>query len=244
MANLRCTLAAAALLLCAPTVRAQDFDAGAAMDMTGMGIYAMEPAVMDAARGGKPARGASDGKARSAAVPQADPTTFKFARSPAITKAVQAQFVKRTNAVDPGQATQLQQLFASQNLIGNMTSPLRQLGLDVNDVADAYTAYMIIAWGAANGRTLDPSRSQVAAARRQSSAAMMKIGIAKIAAGERQEIADACLIQGALLESALAHAKGNPAELQQVAAAARQGAAKFGMKLDSITLTEAGFAPK
>lgn len=45
------------------------------------------------------------------------------------------------------------------------------------------------------------------------------------------------------MESAIAHAAGDPAALQQVAAA-RQGATQFGLDLDQMALTDQGFVKR
>ncbi|MFC4254124.1 hypothetical protein GRI97_01725 [Altererythrobacter xixiisoli] len=241
----RSYVAFASLMLFAMPAGAQDWDAGAAVDMTGMGIYAMEDAVMEAAREGSGASG------NNAAVPRAsqsrtpaDAAGFRFTPSAETRRAVQAQMVSKTREVDAAQATQLEQLFASQDLIAGMTPPLRALGLSTNDVADAYTAYWIMAWSAVNGQAAEPTTTQVAAVRQQAARAMEQLGVEGIPDSAKQEIAESCLIQGALMESAIAHAASDPAALQQVAAAARQGATRFGLDLDQMTLTDQGFVKR
>ena len=58
---------------------------------------------------------------------------------------------------------------------------------------------------------------------------------------EKQEFAEALLIQAYLIGSASYQLRSNPAQLRAIGNAVRQGARANGIDLDSMTLTDAGF---
>lgn len=59
----------------------------------------------------------------------------------------------------------------------------------------------------------------------------------------KQEMAESLLIQAALIIAAQEGAAHNPALMQKLADAVRQGAKASGLDLDAIQLTDTGFVP-
>jgi hypothetical protein len=156
-----------------------------------------------------------------------------------------SQFVEKTRAIDPQGAAQMAQLFASTDVISAIGQDLAAYGLRVDNVADAYTVYWINAWLGAHGRQDDVSESQIAAVKNQ--AVMVLSATPQFAAatdGQKQELAEALLLQSALIEAAIDHAASDPILLEQTKAAIAQGAQNFGLDVYQMNLTSQGFLLK
>jgi hypothetical protein len=236
--SLSSRLAALALLLtglAGPAV-AQDFSA---MDMTGMGIYAMEDSVMEAA--GETVSNNRRGHARIAPAP-----TVRLTYKPSMERrrANFAQFVEKSRKKDPKGAAMLQKELASSDVIAKMGRELSAYGLRTDNVGDAYAAWWLNAWLASRQRTDTPPARQIAAVRAQAARAMAAVPqMATASDAVKQEMAEANLVQAALIGAYMEHAKGNPAFFRQVAAAVRKGARASGLNLDAMELTDDGFVP-
>jgi hypothetical protein len=156
-----------------------------------------------------------------------------------------SKFVEKTRATDPQGAAQMAKLFASTDFIGVIGKSIAPYGLQVNNVADAYTVYWSNAWLGAHGRQDNLSKAQVMAVKNQAAqilSATPRFGSATDA--QKQELAEALLIQAALIESAIDYAKSDPALLARTKAAIAQGAKNFGLDLYQMTLTSQGFLLK
>jgi hypothetical protein len=156
-----------------------------------------------------------------------------------------SQFVEKTRATDPQGAAQMAQLFASTDVIGVIGQELAPYGLRVDNVADAYTVYWINAWLGAHGRRDEPSEAQVAAVKNQAVMVLSATpGFAAATDDRKQELAEALLIQAALIEGAIDYAASDPTLLEQTKAAIAQGAQNFGLDLYQMNLTPQGFLLK
>ncbi|MDV3457228.1 DUF6683 family protein [Sphingomonas sp. HF-S4] len=237
--NTRSRLAATALLLTgvAAPAAAQDF---AAMDMTGMGIYAMEDSVMDAARGSVSSNRRGSGRARVAPAP-----AVRLTYKPSLERrrANFAQFIEKTRKKNPQAAADLQKELSS-DVIEKIGGAIGQFGMRADNVADAYAIWWLNAWLASRQRNDTPPARQIAAVRAQAARAMASVPeMASASDAVKQEMAEANLIQAALLGSMMDDAEGNPTKLRQLAAAVRKGARASGLNLDAMDLTDDGFVP-
>jgi hypothetical protein len=153
-----------------------------------------------------------------------------------------SQFVEKTRARDPQGAAQMAQLFASTDVIEAIGQDLAPYGLGVNNVADAYTVYWINAWLGAQGRRDDVSADQISAVKNQAVMALSATPqFAAATDAQKQELAEALLIQAALVEAAIDYATSDPILLEQTKAAIAQGAQNFGLDLYQMNLTPQGF---
>jgi hypothetical protein len=172
----------------------------------------------------------------------AGPAAFRFKPSPAVRKAMLAKFVDGVRQGDPNGATQIEAEFAKSDPIADIAKVLPRYGLRADDAADAFTVYWMNAWLASRGRIEESAPAQVAAVRAQAARAMGATAALKSATdADKQQFAEAMLLQGAMLESMLQQAKDDPAKLEQVKTAARQGAKGAGLDLDQVELTPTGF---
>jgi len=194
------------------------------------GLYGPEAAARENAASGVP-------------VP-APPADLRYTPSKARRAANLADFVARSRRVDPQGADDLQALFAKADIIEAMRQPLAKSGLRVDDLADAYAIWWITAWHASRGGNETPDPRTVAAVRAQAARALSASPVVRGAGdGPKQQLAEALLIQAALLDDAVERSKTRPDQMRAVRVAAAQGARGMGLDLESMTLTETGFAP-
>jgi hypothetical protein len=203
--------------------------------MTGMGIYAMEDAVMEAAQ-----ESATHPQARERVTP-APAAGLRYMPSMARRRANLAMFVERSRKRDPGGAALLQKEIASSDVMAKMEHQLAELGMRSDNVADAYAAWWLNAWLASRQRSDTPTVSQIAAVRVQAARAMASAGVTRASDAVKQEMAEANLLQAMLIGSYIERGRGNRDLARRLAAAVREGARLSGLNLDAMDLTESGF---
>lgn len=153
-----------------------------------------------------------------------------------------AQFVTKTRAADPAGADQLQAMFASTDIIEAIGGEIRKYGLRTDNVADAYAMWWMVAWYAVQGRESDPSAGPLAAVRRQAASALLASGsIERATESAKQEMAEALLVQAALVDAANDKMRGDPDQRRALSAAVNKGARAMGLDLTSMTLSPDGF---
>jgi hypothetical protein len=99
--------------------------------------------------------------------PKASNTSLiSYAPSKSRTSTNLQNFVKKTRAQDPAGAAQMEQLFASTDVLGAIGSAMSSVGLNRNNAADAFTVYWVAAWQASVGDkgTASPAAYQAASA--------------------------------------------------------------------------------
>jgi hypothetical protein len=168
--------------------------------------------------------------------------SLTYTPSSSRTRANLQNFVNKSRRADPEGAAKLEQLFASTNIIGEIGKGMRSVGLNKNNAADAFALYWINAWEASRG-----SITQTSAAKAQAVAAQAASGLSsspefsRATDAQKQEMAEALMIQAVMIEGYIEAAEGNPQQLKAIANAVRQGAKASGLDLDAMTLTEQGF---
>jgi hypothetical protein len=152
-----------------------------------------------------------------------------------------AQMVENARAKDPAGAQKLEQLLSSRNIVAKINQDMPRLGLQPNNVADAYALYWTSAWQGARGQN-DLPKSQMIAVRSQAAEALLKVAQFRSATdAQKQEMTEIMLIQSALILLSIESAKSDPALLAQTQKAIAQGAKNFGLDLEKMTLTAQGF---
>ncbi len=154
-----------------------------------------------------------------------------------------ANFVAKTRAVDPASADELERLFTS-DLMQQIDTGMRGLGLSSNNVADAYALYWTSAWLGARGRDDNLPAKQMIAVRDQAARALVSTTVfANASDQQKQEMAESLLVQSALIAGYINGGKQNSALMAKVKIAIAQGAKAMGLDLYTMTLTEEGFVP-
>ena len=168
---------------------------------------------------------------------------LNFKPSQANQKRNLANFVAKTRAVDPASADELERLFTS-DLMRQIDTGMRGLGLSSSNVADAYALYWTSAWLGARGRDDDLPSTQMIAVRDQAARALISTTVfANASDQQKQELADALLVQSALIAGYINGGKQDAALMAKVKVAVAQGAKAMGLDLYAMTLTEEGFVP-
>lgn len=174
----------------------------------------------------------------------ADTAKLLYHPSKARRSANLAAFVEKTRARDPQGAADLQKVFAEGDFIERIRAMVAPHGLQIEDVADAYTLWWLTAWHAARGNNDTPSPEILAAVKAQAARAVLATGeIAQASDTQKQELAEALWVQSTLIDVAVKQAKQDPARLRAIGDAVRQGAKGMGLDLDAIDLTSQGFVP-
>jgi hypothetical protein len=174
------------------------------------------------------------------------PDTAKLAYHPStlVHQRTLTQIIENTRAQDPAGAQKLEQLLSSKNIIAKINQDMPRIGLQPNNVADAYALYWASAWQGTHGRNDDLPKSQMIAVRNQAAEALLKVPQFRSATdAQKQEMTEIMLIQSALILLSIEGAKSDPVLLAQTQKAIAKGAEGFGLDLDSMTLTPQGFRP-
>lgn len=151
-------------------------------------------------------------------------------------------FVNRVRGSDPEGAAQLEEIFASADVMGMIASAMTSVGLDANNVADAYTVWWISAYQASQGSVTTPIRARYQAVRQQSENALLSSTyLINATDADKQQLAEAYLVQAALVDSSVAEMQSTPQHLDALKAAVKQGAMTSGLDLDRMVLTDDGF---
>ncbi|WP_010187513.1 DUF6683 family protein [Sphingomonas sp. PAMC 26605] len=156
-----------------------------------------------------------------------------------------AQFVAKARRQDPAGAAKLQQVLATENVIGKIQAGIAPYSMSTNNVADASAVYLAYAWMATRADDRDPTRAQMLGLRNQLAAAMTNSpGFARASDATKQEVADANLVQGLIAGQLAALAKRDPAARVRIRSAVAQGArTTYGLDLLSLDLTPQGLRP-
>ena len=214
-------------------------DVGGAIDMTGMGIYGMEDAVMDAARGGRKSSGSGRGAVKAA------PVRLTFTPSMARRKRNYAAMIAAMRAKDPATADQFQALVTKSDVVALIGRRIAPLGFRVNHLSDAYALWAVAAFSASRGQEIPTNRTVLTAVRGQMSRAFGSLpSVAKLTDADKQRATESLLVQAVALDAAAEKAKGHPEMVAGLRAAARQGARASGLNVDALTLTPRGFVAK
>jgi hypothetical protein len=151
-------------------------------------------------------------------------------------------FANKTRKVDPEGAAKMEQMLASTDIMKAIGDGMRSIGLNKNNAADAFALYWINAWEASRGRITPTSPAIAKAVAAQAAIVMAQSPEFQNATdAQKQEMAEALMIQAVMIEGYIEAAEGDPNLLKNIAAAVRQGAKASGLDLDAMILTEQGF---
>jgi hypothetical protein len=153
-----------------------------------------------------------------------------------------ANFVAKTRATDPAGAAQMEQVFASGDIIDIVDNAMQGKGLTASNAADAYAVWWVSAWQATQGDTREWSGAAYQAVSAQAARGFGATAqFASATDAQKQEMAEAMLVQAVMIDQFKDTYANDPASKQKLADAVRQGAKKSGLDLDAMTLTEDGF---
>lgn len=177
--------------------------------------------------------------------PEATAVSMVYASVKSRTRVNLAKFVEKSRAVDPTGAAKMAEIFASTDVIGLIDQRIQQTyGMRANNVADAYAVWWASAWLGAQGRNDNPTKGQMAMIKRQVVDALaVTPGFASATDAGKQELAEALLVQAALIGDTVDTYKSDPAMLAKTRASINKGVKAMGIDLGTMTLTDEGFKP-
>ena len=166
----------------------------------------------------------------------------RFTSDPALTQSNLRSFIDRTP--NPKGRVELQRLIDLQpSIITDIGLEMRsRYGLDPHNVADAFSVWWITVWMAAQKSSDVPDKTTINAVRTQVHVALLNTpDFLKTSDADRQEYAEALLMQTLLMSQISQAAIGKPALQEQLATQAEQAAQNSGLTLSLMQLTPNGF---
>ena len=154
-------------------------------------------------------------------------------------------FLDGLRSLNPDVAGEFEKVFAQVDIIDEIGKAVAPYGLKTDNMADAYTIYLMNAWMAANGRTDQNTAEQAAGVQKMAANAlgstpeMLKLDDAK-----KQQFAEGLMIQGFLFDAMLQATASDPVALAKVKADTRAGAKEMGIDVDLFELTPSGLVRK
>jgi hypothetical protein len=154
-------------------------------------------------------------------------------------------FIAANRRVNPALGAELEQVFATNDVMTELSKELAVYGLRIDNVADAFTVYWINAWEAANGLGKSKTDKAIALNVKRQVEQLMRQSPRFVAATEaqRQEMSETWLIQAALLAPLGKMAADDSSLAKVIAKNIRKSALASGLDLDAMTLTKDGFVP-
>jgi hypothetical protein len=191
---------------------------------------------------------ASENEASRSSPPLADTTgaeRLSFVASPVRRHRNYDRFLAESYAVAPGGTKFYEEMFRSNQYIERLDILLDSKGLESNNIADAFANYWISAWLASRGLQTPASARQAAATKTVAIEILSRTPtLTSMTDAEKQEVADDLFIKAGLLDGLMSASADNPAYLQRISIVARDGARKWGLDLEAMTLTDSGFVFK
>jgi hypothetical protein len=136
----------------------------------------------------------------------------------------------------------MEQEFAAGDFIDQIGGIMSSVGLSKNNVADAYALYWVNAWQVANGDSSTPSAQTMQAVAAQAARGLSSSPeFAAANDAQKQEMAEALMVQGVMIASAFEQAAGDRNQLKAIGEAVAKGAEASGLELDKMKLTDQGF---
>ncbi|MCH9827464.1 MAG: hypothetical protein K0U79_06925 [Gammaproteobacteria bacterium] len=165
---------------------------------------------------------------------------FSYRPKASISEAMEQKFLANLRAIDESMALSAETDLQDRDMIERFEADVGPYGLELNDVADAMTAYWVVSWMAANQEDL-PEKSEVQAARTQVRTQLAgNAAFASADNDERQQLAETYIYETMWTITLRSSAKSD-AEREQIAAAAQAQARKQGLDLRGMQLTSRGF---
>lgn len=207
------------------------------------GIFDLPPLVApDAASPAAPATPSQPAAPNTATAPAADPSVLTFTMSAELRATHQQAFLDSLRSRSPDAADDL----AGHDLIGLLGTANAPHGLKTDNVADAFTAWLMINHGLVTGDDSDPTPAQVDGTRKLTTNALMAMpDLVASSDADKQAMADSLLLQ-ALLNQMMIDAlkQANPAGVSVAQDEIRSATRDMGLDLDLLEMTPNGLAPK
>lgn len=198
------------------------------------------------APGAQPSSNAAASASTTTAAPAPTTTakaTTTYVDSPQRRQQSYARFVQRVTALDAADGADLAARFKRIDLVALVQRQIvEQHELRADDVATAYATWWILAWEAAHLDRSDKPKQTVQHERDRVARVLLQMPeFLALDDAKRQELAEALLVQGALVNQTQRRHQQDKAASAAVASVVREAARIQGMDLDAMLLTLGGF---
>jgi hypothetical protein len=184
------------------------------------------------------------GAASNSTVTQQDLMVLRYSPSVTRRRANLMALANRLRGKDPAGSAELAKVFNNMDVIAEIGKGIAPYGVRTDNVADAYAVWWMQTWSAVHGDTRQSSYAQIQAVKRQATSAMLALPMMRtMNDAMKQEYAETMLVQMWLMSDFAQQHKNDRGLMAKLAASAREGALKYGLDLDAMTLTEQGFVP-
>ncbi|NJM50263.1 MAG: hypothetical protein HC843_04720 [Sphingomonadales bacterium] len=175
----------------------------------------------------------------------ADISAFNFTPSLELRKSNMSKFIAGMKQLNPEAGAQMEQGLAGIDVMNEMQKTVTPLGLNVNNLADAYVIYFMNAWTGANGITDTPTAAQVAGTKDMVYASFgSSADLAKLSNDDKQNTAEAFILQAVLFDLFAQAAASEPKVKAKVESDIRAGAKTMGIDVDQYAMTPNGLVRK
>jgi hypothetical protein len=186
-------------------------------------------------------RGQTERTAAASSTARAIAPTYTPSKS--VRKKNLAKFVAETRVTNPSGADQMEQVFASGDVINMMDTAMQGKGMTVSNAADAFAVWWVAAWQAVNGDSSERNSATYQAVSDQAARGLVSSPeFANATDAQKQEMAEALLVQAVMIDQLKEMSANDPVSMQKLAKAVKQGAKASGIDLDKMNLTQQGFA--
>ena len=238
------SLLATLLLLLAGTVQAQ-YDAGATVGM-GQGMVLNNSVIGSNVMGdvilqrGRSSGGAAQ-HAAAGPISAASLAALQFRPSSEVSAQVLDRIARQFGGHQPDT---YRQALARDDMLAKFDTLLRQYGYDSHNVADAFTAYLVLSWEVVNNGSIGQNRAGIDAVRHNMQRALARNPrFVAMPDAQKQEMAETFgyLAMIASATRSELQRKGDPASLARLQDGVNGTARKMGVDLRGIKLTPQGF---
>ena len=177
--------------------------------------------------------------------PLVSESQLTFTASPTVRKEAVDGFVAAMSQASPELGTQLGAAFGGADVFAQIDAGLEPFGLKTNNIADAYTLYMVNAWMASQGNRDQNTRAQADGTKAMVMATFSATpDLLKLDARQKQLFADSLVLNAMLYDSMLQATADNVQATQNVQGEVTAAAKLLGIDLSLFSMTPNGLARK
>jgi hypothetical protein len=154
-------------------------------------------------------------------------------------------YIAQTKRGDPAAGAELEKMLATTDVFAIVKNGMAPFGMTPDNLADAYTAWMINMWSAAHGNLRDSSASQIKAVQKQVLNSLAALpSLYSMNNSDKQRIADELVYYASMISGGAMAFADDPEGMRAYQQDVRKMARTAGFDVDAVVLTENGFVPR
>jgi hypothetical protein len=168
-----------------------------------------------------------------------------FRNSAKVRDSIIQSLIDQTRRGDAEAGREIEKLFRQDNFLQTADSILSTYGMKTNNLADAYSVWMVNMYSSAHDDNRPTSVARMKAVRDQVARSFSSLPqFVSAPDSQKQAISDELLLRGLIIGGGLTSLANDPAAKSEFIDNVRQTARKSGFDVDAVTLTDEGFIPK